>query len=139
VSETTVVDEPALLGHCVQVYDAMFERADNTPEGRVFTGALTKLFEELGLGIPYYTQVTRKLKGMDCIRQIQRGGGPKQSRWLLLQEPSVELFNLPDTYKERLSTSKGARTMYEQQLRDLNTRMLRLEAWAKRNGYNPNG
>jgi len=128
-------NDPALLNHCVQVYEAMEARADSTPQGRVFTGALTNLFDELGLGIPHYTSVTRKLKGMDCIRQIQRGGGPKPSRWLLLQAPSRELFSLPDTYRERLSTSKGARTMYEQQLRDMNTRLLKVEAWAKRNGF----
>lgn len=124
-----------LLGHCVTIYDAMYGVAEQAPQGLVFTGHLVSLFEEVGLGQPYYTAVTRKLKAMDCIRRIQRGGGPKPSKWLLLQRPSEALFGLPDTWQERTSTSHGAKGMAEQQLRDMNTRLLRLEAWARNQGY----
>lgn len=124
-----------LLGHCTKVYEAMYEQAQNTPQGLVYSGHLTRLFTEIGLGQPYYTAVTRKLKSMDCIRMIRRGGGAKPSQWMLLQAPSEELFQLPDTYRGRVSTSGGAKGMFEQQLKDLNNRMLKLEAWASTQGY----
>lgn len=103
--------------------------------GLVFTGSVTALFEELGLGIPYYTPVMRKLKAMDCVRQIERGGGTKPSKWLLLQEPTMELFKLPAPHQTRYSQSRGAKLMMEQQLRDLGRRVSSLEAWARNNGW----
>ena len=126
----------ALLDHCRAIYKAMEAESVTTPsEGCVYTGHLTHLFIEVGLGQPYYTAVTRKLKSMDCIRMIKRGGSTAQSKWLLLQEPSESLFALPDVDRARAGHSQGGKAMYEQQLRDMNSRLSRLEAWARNQGY----
>jgi hypothetical protein len=135
---TDIVEEPPvneklmLLQHCEAVYKKMQETAQPATEGFVFTGVLTQLFEDVGLGQPYYTAVMRKLKGMDCVRQIRRGGGQQPSKWLLLQPPSQELYNLPEA---STGMPRGKRAVVEQQHRDLNQRLLRLEAWARGQGY----
>jgi hypothetical protein len=128
------VSESALYEHCVRVYNEMSERAEETPEGLVYLGALTRLFEDLGFGVPYYTNVTRKLKSMDCIRQLRRGGGPQPSKWLLLQEPTPELFQMVNM-AEGKSTSRGGQAALQQNMRDINNRLLRLEEWARTQGY----
>ena len=126
----------AMLDHCRLVYKAMAEEATQAPnEGLIYTGHLTRLFIDVGLGQPYYTAVTRKLKSMDCIRLIKRGGSSAESKWLLLQEPSEALFTLPEVDRSRATGSRGRKEMFEQQLRDLNARMSRLEAWARNQGY----
>jgi hypothetical protein len=123
---------PALYEHCEKVYKAMEDIAEQAPEGLIYSGHLTKLFEELHLGIPYYTAVMNKLKAMDCVRQIKRGGGPKPSKWLLLRSPSQELYGMPDGYAQ-MSKGNSAKQI-QQQNRDLNARLTRLEIWAKTQG-----
>lgn len=128
---------PVLYQHCVKVYEGMDAAAEQTPQGKVYTGHLTHLVKDLGLGQPYYTHVTRKLKAMDCIRQIKRGAGEVPSKWLLMQPPSVELWLLPESAMSRTSQQKHAKDMIEQQLRDMNRRLQSIEAWARNQGYRP--
>lgn len=92
IEEETASDapKPAMLVHCETVYAKMLERSTPVTEGILYEGMLTHLFEEVGLSTPYYTHVMTKLKAMDCVRQIRRGGGNTPSRWLLLQEPVIE-------------------------------------------------
>jgi hypothetical protein len=85
---------------------------------------LTKLVcEDLGLAVPYYTAVTRKLKDMGCIRQLKRGGGSSPSQWELIREPTADLWNdLPqDTPVE------GLDSQLLQMLADQGRRIGRLE------------
>lgn len=118
---------PALFEHVSTIYSAMKETAnEESDQGHaIWTGFATHLFEEKGLSIPYYTQVMRMLQAMDCLRQLRRGGGSAPSKWLLVQEPTLEQFDkacaIPGAYRG----SKSAQT--DQMLRDLSNRIGELE------------
>jgi hypothetical protein len=113
------------------VYDAMEERSEpqdvDGVEAMVYTGHLTKLFSvDLRLSVPYYTQVMNALKGMDCVRQIRRGGGSAPSVWLVVQPPTEDLFEGtrdPSTASKKVQQNE----QILQQLRDLNRRVQVLE------------
>jgi hypothetical protein len=89
----------ALFLHCASVYAEMFRRserrvADGVTEMVVYEGMLTKLVcEDLGLAVPYYTSVRRRLLDMGCIRQLKRGGGTAPSQWELIREPTADLWD----------------------------------------------
>src|SRR5262245_56841836 len=118
---------PALFTHCETVYTAMLAKSvTKSAEGvqiQVYEGAGTKLFAELGLSTPYYSNVMTALKGMDCVRQLRRGGGGAPSQWLLVQPPTKELFAaLPDPSEKALADA-----VQQQQLNDMNRRIQKLE------------
>lgn len=134
---------PALYYHCCRIYKAMMSTAklvegEDAAEPRyLWEGSLTAVFEELNIGIAQYTPVTRRMKAMDCILQLRRGGGPQPSVWVLKGEPTVERFQ--HTNSDRAPTPKGKEkgkleTQNAQQLRDLNRRITRLENWARSEG-----
>lgn len=134
IPEGDLIEEPALpttFGYSVQVYQAMMEEAQVEPlgpeygddEGLVYDGFTTKLIRDLDLPVPYYTKVLNELKRMDCIRQLRRGGSTTTSRWLLIQEPTPELFRkMPED-----RTPKGAKESQEQRINDLNRRVGKIE------------
>lgn len=118
-----------MFNHCVTVFKAMDEEAVDRLEGRVYVGFLTTLFaEKTDLSIPYYTAVMRHLQAMDCVRQLKRGGGPSPSQWLLVQEPTIALFDATSgkahTIRGMASQTKKAR---DQRTRDLQKRIDDLE------------
>lgn len=124
--EVTEIVPPAIYNHSVAVYDAMESTAENIQVGKtdeergiVWTGFTTKLFADLGLSVPYYSQCLKMLKGMDCIRQLRRGGGGSPSQWLLMQRPTAELYEyyLQSNPVEKQGTSRV--DQLEQQVRDL--------------------
>lgn len=117
----------AIYTHCVTVYEAMMEEAEELPEGKVYEGFTTRLFRRLGLGVPHYSMVMTELKRMQCVHQLKRGGGSAPSIWLLLQPPSEEMFSaLPDTTRHALG-GRQVQLRFEQQIRDLTERMNNLE------------
>lgn len=84
---------PALYDHCVAVYREMDKEKEQDDEGNdVWEGSGTKLLNALGLSNPYYTNVMRALKAMDCVRQVRRGGGGQGSVWALMQAPTPALW-----------------------------------------------
>jgi len=87
----------------------------------VWEGFTTRLFKELNLAVPYYTSVMNELQRMDCVRQMRRGGSTTPSQWLLLRQPTRELFDGPD------SPARSRKDLLEQQLRDLAKRVAVLE------------
>ena len=120
---------PALYTQCLEVYEAMADQAemtqaypDDPQELLVYEGFLTRLItQDLHYSNPYYTKVTKRLKGMDSIRQIKRGGSTSPSRWALIQTPTLELFN---SVPEMTSNKRASmRENLEQQIRDLNKRL----------------
>jgi len=119
---------PQIYNHCVAVYkamDAAAETVDNETTGsqRIWRGFLTKLInEDCGLAVPYYSAVRNNLVRMGCIEQLNRGGGTHPSLWLLLRDPTEELFNA----KGKIRTNSKA-SQLTQQVADLNTRVERLE------------
>lgn len=120
---------PALFTQCLEVYEAMVDQStmrqaypDEPTEMLVYEGFLTRLIvTELHYSNPYYTKITKRLKAMDCIRQIKRGGSTSPSLWGLLQPPTLELF---ETAVESTRTrGSGMREDLQQQIRDLNRRL----------------
>lgn len=119
---------PALFSQCLEVYDAMTEEAtmqqawlDVEEEFLVYEGFLTRLItHDLHYSNPYYTKITRRLKAMNCIIQVKRGGSTSPSRWALVNTPTLENFKnaietkaLPQSKQETLA----------QQIRDLSKRL----------------
>jgi hypothetical protein len=105
---------PKLLEHLTTVYQAMFNEAKlmvdkDEKEMLVYEGKLTELITKTCyLSVPYYTKVTHALKGMNCMYQLKRGGGSAPSQWVLMTEPTLELFN---TYMD-LTEGKVPRRQY---------------------------
>lgn len=125
--DTETVVPPALFEHVSTIYNAMLagEIEEDKDGHKIWTGFATHLFKEHDLSVPYYTQVMRMLQAMDCLRQLRRGGGTAPSKWLLNQEPTMELFDaacqIPGAYRG----SKAAQT--DQMLRDLSNRLTVVE------------
>jgi hypothetical protein len=84
--------------HCARVYAEMYRQskralADGHTTIVVYEGMLTALVTEtIGLPVPYYTAVRRKLLDMGCVRQLRRGGGTAPSQWELIKEPTADLW-----------------------------------------------
>ena len=127
--------DPALLHHCEDVWRVMRAEAheeQHTDGVRyIWEGWTTKLFNRMHLSTPYYTHILRLLKAMDCIRQVQRGGGSAKSQWLLVQPPNLTLFNMA-TQSPTAPPAPGSGTANQRQMlqimRDLSARIARLEA-----------
>ena len=120
---------PAVFEHARTVYNLMEEEAklvthNVTEDGHevmlIWEGHLTKLFQRLHLSVPYYTSVTRELKRMGCIAQKRRGGGNAPSQWMILREPTEELFRDERTRSNNTVTRRRDRlSRLEQQVTDL--------------------
>lgn len=144
-------DKPmkALYEHCVTVFEEMQEEAvpeettqinqagaAGTPTAGdvqteangylIWTGHTTQVFARLGLATPYYTSVMQALKKMGCVEQVKRGGGNSMSKWRLVRPPEESIFEAAEKLKTPVG---GTQKALEQQVRDLNKRVLKLEDW----------
>jgi hypothetical protein len=127
----TITEMPAMYRHCLETYEAMennaqFEDIEGHESVLVWKGFLTKLIcKELSHSVPYFTKIMQNLKRMDCVRQLQRGGGSAHSHWALLQKPTPELWEAHHRQPEQTAKTLGNARMdvIEQQMRDL-TRMV---------------
>lgn len=137
------VETPAMFDHCAKVYEALRTMAveeqyvlgdDTEVSGEhaiefgcrwVFEGHTTQVFSRLGLATPYYTSVLKNLVAMGCVTQIRRGGGSSLSKWELHKPPTEELWATRDIR----GGSKNATRLsaLEQQVRDLNNRLKKIE------------
>jgi hypothetical protein len=127
-AEEPVEERPTsvVFDHCKNIYDEMLLQAREEPDlGMVYEGHLTKVFAQHKIATPYYTTVMRHLKAMACVEQLQRGGGNAPSRWRLLREPDEDAYKSIESIN-RSKTSKTA--VMEQQLRDINKRLLAAES-----------
>jgi hypothetical protein len=93
--------KPTQLIHCETVYQAMREVAKEIREDEVpilvYEGFLTRLVQQVGLSVPYYSAIRGKLMAMGCIRQLRRGGGNSPSQWELVKPPTMALWDqMPD-------------------------------------------
>lgn len=121
---------PTLYEYSLQVYQTMVEESSTEllgPQygdqvGLVYEGFTTKLIAKLNLPVPYYTKIFQELKRMDCIRQLRRGGSTTPSRWVLLQNPTPELW-----VKMQGDRKPTAKDSTQQQINDLNNRLGRIE------------
>lgn len=102
---------PAMWSHCLRVYEAMERQSVRKvifeEERVVWEGFLTKLFKELGLSVPLYTEVRQELMRMGCMSQLRRGGGPTPSIWVLFGPPTLEEYN--KVPPESINTKGGAK------------------------------
>jgi len=116
--------------HAKNAYDLMNAEAarrkfDEGPELLVWEGFLTRLIkDQLGLATPYYSDIKGILdeQGMNCIRQLRRGGASTKSQWALLKEPTEE-----DWLKYLENKPPSRKAIYEQQLQDMNRRLTAIE------------
>lgn len=118
----------ALYKHCLDVYlammkDAVEEEVDGKPV-LVWTGKGTHLFRELDLATPMYSITMQKLRAMSCLLQLQRGGGGSPSKWILITEPTPEIFNAS---KDRFHGKPTVREITNQRLSDLTHRLIEQE------------
>lgn len=119
-----------LLEHSAKVYAEMEKQAkyDDEHNTLLWEGHLTSLFEELGYGVPSYTRIMNALKAMDCVVQLQRGNSASPSIWLLLRDPTKELYNFwRESEEKRPKRAKSS----DQRLRDLSDRVAALEELIK--------
>jgi hypothetical protein len=122
--EEEVPTLPAVFEHAANVYKVMEEEAKLVEAAEyghvlIWEGHLTKLFSRLHLSVPYYTSVMRELKRMGCVTQKRRGGGNAPSQWLILHEPTEELFRQDNSSSGNHSTRRQTKLqMLEQQVRD---------------------
>ena len=124
---------PALFEQCLELYEAMAEESSMQQldhredlEGLVYEGFLTRLVtdsDKLGYSNPYYTKLTSRLKDMDCMRQLKRGGSTSMSRWLLIQAPTLEHFR--NVASKKATRPSGRLDSIDQQIRDINERLTR--------------
>lgn len=127
----------ALWTHCVNAYKEMLLCANEVPldgevTGMVYEGHLTKLFkDDLHLSVPYYTSVMQMLQTMGCVKQLSRGGSTKLSQWLLVEEPTLEVFEAKQGAspkgRRRYVTETQWRAL-QQQVSDQNRRLNRIES-----------
>lgn len=118
------LEGPALYRHCKTIYASMRENADFGQGNTVYEGRLTELFRACDLATPNYTHVMRELKAMGCVRQLARGGGGAPSQWLLIQEPTIELWSSEKKYTNGRPPSRLEQL--EQQMADMRKRLQEL-------------
>jgi hypothetical protein len=122
---TEEIDEKptkALYEHCRTVFNAMTDAAmpEDGSEFLIYTGHLTRIFQEKGLAMPYYTAVMQTLKRMSCVEQLRRGGGNSQSKWRLVREPEESLFEAVQKFNK---PRQGSLAAVEQQVAELRRRV----------------
>lgn len=121
---------PRAFEHCVDLYNVMMRTAKPVREydrpvfeANMPGGLSTLCNEQVSSG--GYSKITNKLIAMGCIEKLRTGAGPVSALWLMLQEPTIELFHvMPDRPGGQPKTNKAAQA---QQIRDLNKRISTLE------------
>lgn len=138
--EAEVVDssKPALLEHCMAIYDAMHERSEEYLEHdysdmeeppRLYKGMLTKLFVRLDYGIANYSRIMTMMRDMGSVEQIRRGAGKTPGMWLLWRRPDMELYTwVKDQQAKRTEEEKIMGDSVEQRLRDMQGLVLDLRS-----------
>jgi hypothetical protein len=117
---------PMVFHHCVELFKVLTVQAEEVEGRQIWTGYMTHIIkDELNLSVPYYTSILNAMKRMGCIEQLQRGGSSTPSKWLLLAEPTEEVYNSPAV--RRSAKNPGRLDQLEGMLFDLNTRLERLE------------
>lgn len=116
-----------IFKHCELVFRTMSEQAKPLEvegmEYAVYEGFLTKLFKDLGLAVPYYTQVMGELKRMKCVRQLKRGGGTSPSKWILFEAPTEQQFHAAPESALDIMRRANPTAKLQQQINDLARRL----------------
>lgn len=132
------VTVPAILAHATRLYEEML--AESTPYeqgGHLYKGFMQETFKRTNLSSPYYSRLTKLLKEMGCITQIQRGArGGKESVWHLRQPPTEDLMLEVDPAaingaNQLAEVVRQNHSILSQRIKDLGRRISSLEAAAK--------
>jgi hypothetical protein len=147
-------DGNAMLRHASAWYQDMHDRAEmeevesyDKPQ-LVFTGSVLESYDR-AVGKSkrgQYTRVNRALDRMGCIHKIQSGARSEQSRWILLREPSLRMWEsiggnegltsrtgddtkkeTVDSIAERVKTLEAAAANFEERLGVLESQTTRGE------------
>jgi len=123
---------PAPYRHALDLYRLLDAGAEiQTIEGmprKIWTGHMTKMVTQtLGLSLPYYTKILTLLKAAGSIQQLQRGAVTTPSVWLLLQQPTIELFDAVALQGPLQTTARLRGQVQDQRVKDVNTRVNELE------------
>lgn len=123
---------PALFLHCQTVWGLMENESKVVDSGDgvvcIWEGSLTKLvIQQANLSLPLYSQVTKRLKSMNCVVQLRRGGGMTPSVWQLLKEPNYDDYVNCDHERENKPAKANELAQLSQRLSDVNGRTETLE------------
>jgi hypothetical protein len=132
------MDTPKMLfTHSVNAYAALKRDADVVDGKLIWTGFMTHVIRnDLNLSVPYYSQILKALKRMGCVEQLRRGGSSTPSQWLLVREPTEELF---ESSPMRVTTRTTRLDAVEQQCHDLSERIDMIEALLRQGLEIPDG
>lgn len=115
--------------HIKRVYEIMYERSElNEYDERIFTGKLSRVFQESGASSTYYSPIRELLLSPlndPCI-EIRQRGNVSQSSIILLRHPP------PDDWSEvthRDLTRRGGRATLGLEVEGGAARLERLEKW----------
>lgn len=78
--------------YAIQVLQMM---VDKSVDG-IYIGYLSNEFQDLDIPITYYSHVITLLESTGSAVQLQRGGGPKKSKWQILN-PDPDLLKQSDS------------------------------------------
>lgn len=110
-------------------YFTMKEDAEKTDDGSVYwKGALTTKLEENGIPKSRYSVIVKFLVDMGCIESIRRGAGHVPSVWQLWKDPEWEDFENVKLSRNPGRMKASQQAGIQQQINDLNSRLLLLEA-----------
>lgn len=103
---------PTMLPNLERFYTALEAQASRNKDGsKVYEGHPTRLVQELGWPVQYYSKLRRYLLAMGCIQVIKRGAHHANTQWELVMPPTTELLAAadPDTLVPSRDTSEMAR------------------------------
>lgn len=99
---------PKQYTRSVVIYEKLLEDAEDTGEGTfIWTGFMTEVFKDSGVGKNLYSTILKVLQSMGCISQLQRGGGTAPSVWVLHQAPAPELYRKQMDWYKNKATAVG--------------------------------
>lgn len=116
---------PSTLVACIRFYTAMRSRAEPAVPYPIYDGHPTALFRELGYSINDYARILRRMLAMGCIEVLQRGNGRTNSKWALVDEPTLDAFAATATVPKK--PSKSRMDTFEDRLLQLEERVSELQ------------
>ncbi len=76
-----------------------------------YRGKAYTLFDEASLSTSWYGQVMDALKRMNCVEMLSRGGGKRDSVWLLFRPPDPMYWSLVSNSQKSLQKESQERVL----------------------------
>jgi hypothetical protein len=84
---------------------------DEGAGARTYRGKAYTLFNEANLSTSWYGQVMDALKRMNCVEMLSRGGGKRDSVWLLFRAPDPMYWSLVSNSQKSLAKESQERIL----------------------------